>query len=253
LITEAMRRAFAVRNHVLGDPDFIQIPQAWLLSKEYADQLRASISHERATPSAAVSPGIGSDAEGKNTTHFSVVDSEGNAVAFTTSINIPEITVRGAGFLINSEMDDFASKPGAPNLWGLIQGEANAIEPGKRMLSSMTPTIVLGRDEKPLLITGASGGPTIISAVFQIISNVLDYNMDVSAAVNAPRIHHQHFPDELVLDEGGFTVEQVRELEALGHAVEQSRIISIAAAIKWQGDVWHGMSDLRIGGLAQGH
>ncbi|MGH7446724.1 MAG: gamma-glutamyltransferase, partial [Longimicrobiales bacterium] len=223
LTGEAMRRAFADRNHFLGDPAFVQFPRDMLVSREYAGRLRDTIDRERATPSTAVRPGLMERAEPENTTHFSIVDPAGNAVALTTTINElygSAVAVSGAGFMLNDEMDDFAAKPGTPNMFGLVQGEANAIEPEKRMLSAMTPTIVLDTDGSVLLVTGARGGPRIITAVFQVISNVVDYDMDVVQAVNVPRVHHQHLPDVLYFERDGLTPQLVAQLQAMGHTVE---------------------------------
>ncbi|MBK5188358.1 MAG: gamma-glutamyltransferase, partial [Gemmatimonadaceae bacterium] len=206
LFAEGMRRAFAVRNAMLGDPDFVSIDTARLMSQRYADSLASSISPDRATPSFSVRIGDGAAAEKKQTTHFSIVDGEGGAVALTTTINGSfgaATVVPGAGFLLNDEMDDFATEPGKPNMYGLVQGETNAIAPGKRMLSSMTPTIVLGEDGTPMLVTGASGGPTIISSAYEVMWNVIDYDMDIGTAVRAPRVHHQQLPDTLFYEADG--------------------------------------------------
>ncbi|MBI4544505.1 MAG: gamma-glutamyltransferase [Gemmatimonadetes bacterium] len=253
---EAMRRAFADRNHYLGDPDFVRIPRARLLSKGYAAERRASIALAQATPSSAISPGLGAGAEGEHTTHLSVVDAAGNAVALTTTINElygSAVTVSGAGFLLNDEMDDFTAKPGTPNLYGLVQGEANAIAPGKRMLSAMTPTIVLGRNRQTLLITGARGGPRIITAVFQVLSNLVDHGLDLVAAVNTPRIHHQHLPDVLYYERDGLNAATVDSLTLRGHSVEaRSGYIGSAPSLLRLGDHWVGVPDPRQGGLAAG-
>ncbi|HEX7119175.1 MAG TPA: gamma-glutamyltransferase [Longimicrobiales bacterium] len=258
LTAEAMRRAFANRNHFLGDPDFVRIPRERFLSEDFAASLRAGIDRDRATPSAEVTPGTTTaiGAEGDHTTHFSVVDARGNAVALTTTINSlygSAVTVAGAGFVLNNEMDDFAAKPGEPNQFGLVQGEANAIEPGKRMLSAMTPTIVLSPEGTPLLVTGARGGPRIISATFQVISNVVDHGMDVAAAVAAPRIHHQHLPDVLFYERGGLLPRQIRALEAIGHDVRPRATVATAPAVLRRDGVWTGVPDPRTGGLAAGH
>ncbi|MGH7470237.1 MAG: gamma-glutamyltransferase family protein, partial [Longimicrobiales bacterium] len=224
LMTEASRRAFADRNYFLGDVDFVRVARDRFLSKEYAARQRATISTERATPSAQIRPGLGATVEGEQTTHLSVIDARGNAVALTTTLNElfgSAVTVAGAGFLLNDEMDDFTSKPGAPNLFGLVQGEANAIVPEKRMLSAMTPTIVLDRAGQPMLITGARGGPRIISAVYQILSNVVDYELSLEQALVAPRIHHQHLPDILYYEKNGLTAEHVKALTAMGHTVQE--------------------------------
>ncbi|HSJ05169.1 MAG TPA: gamma-glutamyltransferase [Longimicrobiales bacterium] len=255
LTAEVMRRAFADRNHFLGDPDFVEFPQAMLVSADYAARLRATIDPGRATPSERVRPGLAEVAEPARTTHFSVVDPMGNAVALTTTINElygSAVTVTGAGFLLNDEMDDFAARPGFPNMFGLVQGEANAIEPGKRMLSAMTPTIVLDPDGAVLMVTGARGGPRIISAVFQVISNVIDHDMDVVAAVRSPRIHHQHLPDVLYFEHGGLTTTQVQRLRAMGHAVDARPTVGTAPTIVRSAGVWTGAHDPRTGGLAAG-
>jgi gamma-glutamyltranspeptidase/glutathione hydrolase len=255
---ESMRRAFAVRNEVLGDPDFVTFDQAGLLAPAFADRLRATISSDRATPSSEVS-GRPGPAERRQTTHFSVADDQGNAVALTTTINGwygSAVTVTGAGFLLNNEMDDFAAKPGTPNMYGLVQGEANAIAPGKRMLSAMTPTIVFDASRRPMLVTGASGGPFIITTVFQAISNRLDYGLGVSALMQAPRMHHQHLPDALHLEANGFDAAEVSALRALGHEVrffERPDGGSIGATIERRDGRWFGQSDPRITGLAKGH
>lgn len=255
VITEASKRAFADRNHYLGDPDFVPIPTQMLLSDEYARKQQATISLQHATPSVQIRPGLGETPEPEHTTHFSVVDDKGNAVALTTTVNElfgSAVTVTGAGFLLNNEMDDFAARPGSPNMFGLVQGEANAIEPEKRMLSAMTPTIVLGRDNRPLLITGARGGPRIISAVFQIVSNVVDHNMSLDQAVSAPRIHHQHLPD-LLYWERGVRAETITQLQALGHTVrERDGYVGSAPTILRTGSGWTGAADPRSGGSARG-
>jgi gamma-glutamyltranspeptidase/glutathione hydrolase len=256
---EAMRRAFAVRNEVLGDPDFVKLDVPRLSSKSFARELQASISLDHATPSAAVSGRMGNSHDGPHTTHFSVVDAAGNAVALTTTINSgfgSAVTVTGGGFLLNDEMDDFAAKPGSPNQFGLVQGEANAIAPGKRMLSAMTPTIVLGVDNKPAIVTGASGGPFIITTAWEIISNILDYGMTAGSAMSAPRMHHQHLPDQIALEQDGFDAPVRGALEKLGHrltffAVPKSGW-TVAATIERRGDEWHGMADPRLHGQSVG-
>jgi gamma-glutamyltranspeptidase/glutathione hydrolase len=260
LQAEAMRRAFAVRNQILGDPDFVTIPQTEIVSNAFADRLRASISMERATPSKDVLPGVGPEAESKHTTHLSVADHYGNVVALTTTLNWYHgsgVVVPGAGFLLNDEMDDFTSKPGAPNIAGLVQGEANAIAPGKRMLSSMTPTIVLNDHGEPLLVTGASGSALIITTVFQLLSNLVDYGIGVSASVNAPRMHHQHLPDQIGLEKGGFDAKLVRALEKKGHRVKTLDFWSdgwtVSATIERRNGQWYGSADPRLHSAAEGH
>lgn len=232
LWTEAAKRAFVDRNEYLADPDFVPQPTRELISDGYAASKRAEINADRATPAARVLPGLGPFArsartarrEGENTTHYSVIDRHGNAVAVTTTINSSYgnlVTVTGAGFLLNNEMDDFAALPGTANQFGLVQGDANAIEPGKRMLSGMTPTIVLDPAGRVKLVTGSPGGPTIITTVAQIISNVVDFDMDVGGATAAPRLHHQHLPDTIAYERGGMRPETVAELRARGHALRE--------------------------------
>jgi gamma-glutamyltranspeptidase / glutathione hydrolase len=255
LTAEAMRRAFADRNHFLGDPAFVQFPQQMLTSESYAARLREGIDRERATPSGEIRPGLANVHEPTHTTHFSVVDQHGNAVALTTTINAlygSGVTIRGAGIVMNNEMDDFAAKPGAPNMFGLVQGEANAIEPGKRMLSAMTPTIVLDRGGEVLMVTGARGGPRIITAVFQVISNVLDFGMDVGQAVHAPRIHHQHLPDAIFHETAGMGAERIAQLETMGHEVRSRATVGTAPTILRRGSVWTAVPDPRTGGSAAG-
>jgi len=257
---EAMRRAFAVRNDTLGDPDFVTFDLVRLSSKAFARELQSSISLDRATPSSQVSGRSGIAHDGPHTTHFSVVDAAGNAVAVTTTINSgfgSAVTVTGAGFLLNNEMDDFAAKPGSPNQFGLVQGEANAIAPGKRMLSAMTPTIVFGGDGKPAIVTGASGGPFIITTAWEIVSNILDYGMTAGSAMSAPRMHHQHLPDEIALEQDGFDVPVQQVLKSLGHRLTFFAVPkngwTVAATIERRGGVWHGMADPRLHGESAGY
>jgi gamma-glutamyltranspeptidase / glutathione hydrolase len=218
LMIEAMKRAYADRARYLGDPAFVNAPVNVLITKDYAARQRAGIDLARATPAAdvlAVSP-----REGSNTTHYSVVDSSGNAVSNTYTLNFPYgvgLVAEGTGVLLNNELDDFTAAPGASNAFGLVGFEANLPGPGKRPLSSMSPTIVL-KDGKPVLVTGSPGGSRIISAVLQVVVDVLDYKMDVAAAVAAPRVHHQWMPDEVRV-ERGFSDEVLAELRAKGHKV----------------------------------
>jgi gamma-glutamyltranspeptidase/glutathione hydrolase len=218
VMIEAMKRAYADRARYLGDPAFVNAPVNVLITKDYAARQRATIDLARATPAAdvlAVSP-----REGSNTTHYSVVDSSGNAVSNTYTLNFPYgvgLVAEGTGVLLNNELDDFTAAPGASNAFGLVGFEANLPGPGKRPLSSMSPTIVL-KDGKPVLVTGSPGGSRIISAVLQVVVDVFDYNMDVAAAVAAPRVHHQWMPDEVRV-ERGFSDEVLAELKAKGHKV----------------------------------
>jgi gamma-glutamyltranspeptidase/glutathione hydrolase len=219
LLIEAMKRAYADRARYLGDPAFVNAPIARLAAKDYAAQQRLTIDPGRATPS---SEALGSTLprEGSNTTHFSVVDGFGNAVSNTYTLNFSYgvgLVAEGTGVLLNNELDDFTAAPGASNAYGLVGFEANLPGPGKRPLSSMSPTIVL-KDGKPILVTGSPGGSRIISTVLQVIVNVLDYKMDVAAAVAAPRLHHQWWPDEVRI-ERGFTDETLAELRTKGHRI----------------------------------
>jgi gamma-glutamyltranspeptidase/glutathione hydrolase len=254
---EAMRRAYADRNEYLGDPDFVKNPIQGLLDKAYLAKLRATIDPERATPSAQVKPGQPAGSEKTETTHYSVVDSEGNAVAVTYTLNGGfgnGITVPGLGFLLNNEMDDFASKPGTPNMFGLVQGERNAIAPGKRPLSSMTPTILL-KDGKLFMTVGAPGGSRISTAVLQVILNVIDFQMNIQDAIDAPRVHHQWLPDRLSL-EPGISPDTVALLKARGYDVDYSPGVVLAqtAAIVSDGGWLQGGSDGRsAAGKAAGY
>ncbi len=250
---EAMRRAFTDRNVYLGDPAFVRMPLERMLSKAYADSLRRTTSLERATPTPQFDPSLRG---GNSTTHYSVVDADGNAVSCTTTLNDSYgsgVTVTGAGFLLNDEMDDFASAPGKPNVYGLVQGEANAIAPGKRMLSAMTPSIVLDPDGKLFMILGTPGGPTIITQVYHVISNVIDHGMTLADAVAAPRMHHQALPDSIRLERNGFTPETIARLEAMGHAIIYNGSWGDVEAIIRTKNGWQGVSDPRLGGGGSGY
>jgi gamma-glutamyltranspeptidase / glutathione hydrolase len=258
LLVEAWRRAYADRNTYMADPDFVEMPLDRLTSAEYAAERRATIALDRATPSEEVGPGLGPFGPGA-TTHFSVVDPMGNAVALTTTINSffgSLVTVEGAGFLLNNEMDDFSALAGAPNQFGLVQWEANAIEPSKRMLSSMSPTIVAGPDGELLLVVGSMGGSTIITQVFQQVSNVVDFAMGIQQAVNAPRLHHQHLPDRIQYEPGALRREAVETLEAMGHHLQErtrdSFIGDVHAILRLGDGRLAGASDPRRGGAAAG-
>ncbi|MBI5282726.1 MAG: gamma-glutamyltransferase [Candidatus Solibacter usitatus] len=219
-LAEVMRRYFADRSEFLGDSDFVKVPVAGLLQPSYIASRRASIDPLKATPSSTLGAGTPPAAESTHTTHLNVVDEGGNAVALTYTINNSYgngVTVPRLGFLLNNEMDDFAAQPGGPNMFGLIQGEANAIAPGKRPLSAMTPTIVT-RGNQLLLVLGAPGGPRIINGVLQVIANVLDFHMNVQQAVDQPRLHHQWMPDQLLL-EPGFSPDTKALLQQRGHTL----------------------------------
>ncbi len=224
LMAESFRRAYADRNEYLADPDFVDLPVDRLISEAYEAARAATISFERATPSTEVRPGLEAVLDESHTTHYAVVDDDGNAVAVTTSLNLwygGKVVVDGAGFFLNNTMDDFSAKPGTPNQFGLVQGERNAVAPGKRMLSAMSPTIVEDAGGALFLVTGTPGGATIITTVLQTIMNVVDHGMNVVQAVHAPRVHHQHLPDRVFFEYGGLPESAVRALEALGHTVEE--------------------------------
>ncbi|MEZ5274811.1 MAG: gamma-glutamyltransferase [Opitutaceae bacterium] len=219
LMTEAMRRAFRDRAQFPGDPAFVDVPVDGLVSRDYAVDRMADFEPERATKSEAVSPGRPVGYESPETTHFSIVDEEGGAVSTTYTLNRQygcNVTVPGTGVLLNNEMDDFTSKPGITNSFGLIQGEANAIAGGKRPLSSMTPSIVL-RDNELFMVLGSPGGPKIINIVFQVLVNVVDHGMNIQQAVDLPRFHHQWMPDEIRFEPFALAPDVARALEARGH------------------------------------
>ena len=209
LLTEIERRAFADRSDLMGDPDFMSLPVYEFMDEEYIEERMKSFSWEEATPSSEIKPGEVIFNESDETTHFSIIDKSGNAVSVTTTLNNSfgsKVYVENSGFFLNNEMDDFSSKPGYPNFFGVLGSEANSIQPGKRMLSAMTPTIVL-KNNKPKLILGSPGGPSIITSVFQTILNVIEYDMDVNEAVSAPRFHHQWYPDLIVMEENVYSYE----------------------------------------------
>ncbi|MEA2747769.1 MAG: gamma-glutamyltranspeptidase / glutathione hydrolase [Myxococcales bacterium] len=253
-VFEAMRRSFAARNAKLGDPDVVKMPLAELLSDKWAKDQRATIAPDKATPSAEIAAAGPASASGPHTTHFSVVDAAGDTVGITTTINWwygSGVTVKGAGFVLNNEMDDFAAVPGTANGFGLVQGEANAIAPGKRMLSSMAPTIVTGPDGKVLLALGAAGGPTIITSVFLELSNVVDFHLEIGSAVAAPRFHMQHLPDEVAYEKDGLAEPTQKRLEAMGYKLKERGHLADAPAIGRLGLEWIGAPEpRRVGGLA---
>jgi gamma-glutamyltranspeptidase/glutathione hydrolase len=238
LFAEASRRAFADRNAVLGDPDVSPAPVAGLLDRAYLRRRAGEIDLRRATKSESIRPYAPPRNEGTNTTHISIVDSAGGAVSLTTTINDLYgnlVVVQGAGFLLNNEMDDFTTRPGQPNLYGLVQGEANAVGPGKRMLSSMTPAIVL-RGDRVRMVVGSPGGPRIITSVAQVISNVIDFGMSPAEAVAAPRVHHQHQPDRIRVEERGLDRPVLDELRRMGHATETTDVWSDVQLIEIRED-----------------
>jgi gamma-glutamyltranspeptidase/glutathione hydrolase len=222
LMVEAMRHAFLDRNTYLGDPDFVANPIEQLLSESHAAAIRATIDAQRATPSSTVFAGAPPH-EGTNTTHYSVVDSAGNAVAVTTTINSyfgAKVIAGDTGFFLNNEMDDFTLKPGAPNMHGLVQGATNVIAPGKRPLSSLSPTIVL-QDSKVFMVLGSPGGSRIITTMLETIANVADHRMTIAEAVNAPRIHHQWLPDTIFTEPFALSSDTTQLLRAMGYAITE--------------------------------
>ncbi|MBV1789443.1 gamma-glutamyltransferase [Marinobacterium sp. D7] len=247
LMAEAMKLAYADRSEFLGDTDFVKVPLKGLTSKEYAEELRAQIDPDKATPSAEIRPGNPAPYESNETTHFSIVDKYGNAVSNTYTINFSygsHIVVDGAGFLLNNEMDDFSAKPGVPNAYGLIGGEANKIEPNKRMLSSMSPTIVK-KDGKNFIVTGSPGGSRIITTTLQVLLNVIDHQLNIQAAVNAPRIHHQWLPDEIRIEQG-ISPDTIALLRGMGHTVEQKAAMgAIQSIMVGEDGVFYGGADPR--------
>ncbi len=252
---EAMRRYYADRSEHLGDPDFFKVPAKQLLDPRYLTRLRDSIDPNAATNSDQIKPGNLAPYESTETTHYSIVDTAGNAVAVTYTLNGgygSGATAPGLGFLLNNEMDDFSVKPGAPNMYGAIGGEANAIQPGKRPLSSMSPSIVL-KDDKLALVVGTPGGTRILTSVMQVIQNVIDFQMPIQNAVNFPRFHHQWRPDKLYL-EPGFSPDTRRLLEQKGHTLETAANICEISAIQVEASGWlAGAADPRVEGKAAGY
>jgi len=257
-VAEVMRRFYADRSEYFGDPDFYKVPISKLLDPKYIASRRASIDPLHATPSSQIRPGNLGIREGAETTHFNVVDGEGNAVAVTYTLNDGYgngVTVPGLGFLLNDEMDDFAAKPGTENLFHLIQGEANAIQPGRRPVSSMTPTIVL-RDNKLFLMLGAPGGSRITNGVLQVLLNVVDFHMNVQDAVDWPRFHHQWMPDVLYVEKG-ISPDTVNILRGMGHKVSpleaSSPVVARVEAILSEGGWLEGAADSRGNAKAEGY
>jgi gamma-glutamyltranspeptidase/glutathione hydrolase len=251
LQVEAMKLAYADRAEYLGDSDSVEVPLKRLISKTYATELRQKIDLRRATPAREIRPDISVPAGGRNTTHFSVVDEAGNVVANTYTLNFNfglGLVADGTGILLNNELDDFAAKAGAPNAFGLVGGAANAPGPGKRPLSSMSPTIVF-KDAKPVLVTGAPGGSRIITTVLQVIMNTIDGHMSIGDAVSAPRLHHQWLPDEVVV-EPHFPPDKVHALRAMGHKVQFGPLFGSAHSIAIAPEIMTGAADLRARGAA---
>ena len=254
LMAEAERRAYADRAQHLGDMDFYPVPIETLTNKDYALNRFQDFSEQQATASVDVFAGEIPRKESEETTHFSVIEENGNAVAFTTTINSgygSGIVVEGAGFLLNNEMDDFSAKPGVPNQFGLVGAEANAVEPQKRMLSSMTPTIVV-QDGHPILVTGSPGGSTIITTVLQVTLNVLEHQMSIADAVASPRFHHQWQPDSIVFEQDRFAPQTIQAVGELGHKTRNRRSIGDAHSAGWMSGRTMGASDPRSNGFAAG-
>ncbi|RZK49716.1 MAG: gamma-glutamyltransferase [Pedobacter sp.] len=248
VMVEAERRVYADRATHLGDPDYYTVPQAIILSDAYNKTRMADFTWEKASLSSDIKAGEASPKESEETTHFSIVDREGNAVAITTTLNGSygaAVTVKGAGFLLNNEMDDFSVKPGAPNMYGLLGGEANAIQPGKRMLSSMTPAI-LSKDGELFMVVGTPGGSTIITSVFQTILNVVDFNMSMQKAVNAKKFHHQWFPDRIDYEVDGLDSLTMDKLKAKGYSFRSRAAIGrVDAILKTKWGYYQGGADPR--------
>lgn len=256
ILSEAMKRVYADRSEYLGDPDYYHVPVRELTSKEYAKRITDTIG-DSVISSINIFPGEPvSTQESEQTTHYSVYDRFGNAVSVTTTINSgfgSGLVIEGCGFFMNNEMDDFSAKPGTYNQFGLLGGTANSIEPGKRMLSSMTPTIVLKKG-KPFLILGTPGGSTIITAVLQVILHIIDFDMSLEDAMDAPRIHHQWFPDEIQYEEGGISDEVWSQLEEMGYKKGAVRVLGLVESIlvDQNSGKSYGKTDKRGSGLAEG-
>jgi gamma-glutamyltranspeptidase / glutathione hydrolase len=251
VLASAYQRAFIDRNSKLGDPAFVQVPLDKLTSKAYARELRKTIASDRATPTPQLERTI---ADGMHTTHYSVVDASGNAVATTTTINNgygSGVYLTGPGFFMNDEMDDFAAQPGKPNMFGLVQGEQNAIAPGKRMLSAMSPTIVLDPSGKLLLVVGAAGGPRIITATSQVILNVIEHHMSLPDAMRAPRLHHQALPDTIRFENTGLSAAVVDSLRAMGWGIAPIGSVANVNAVMRVNGGWVGVSEPRDRGASQ--
>ncbi len=252
LLAEAFRRAFIDRNAKLADPAFVKVPVEQLTSKAYARELAATIDRSKAT----VTPAFTSGAEPDHTTHYSVADAMGNVVSTTTTLNGgygSGVWVPKGGFFMNNEMDDFAAQPGAPNMFGLVQGEANAIVPGKRMLSAMSPTIVLDKDGTVLLVVGAAGGPRIITATTEVILNVIEFHMSLADAMRAPRLHHQSLPDVLNYEDGAFSAVVADSLKAFGHTLTRVGGLANVNGIMRVNGGWIGVREPRSAGAAVGY
>ena len=257
-LVETMKRAYADRSEYLGDPAFVKVPQEWLTSKEYAKKLFSKINKKSVIASKYIKPGkIKKIAhESEQTTHYSIMDRFGNAVSVTTTLNSTfgsKLVVDGAGFLLNNEMDDFSAKPGVPNQFGLIGGAANAIAPEKRMLSSMTPTIIL-KNGVPVIVVGSPGGSTIITAVLQVVINCIDFRMNIREAIDRPRIHHQWYPDIVDYEPYSLPKEVIFKLKNKGYVLGKKRKLGLVEAISYDNktNIFFGATDSRGSGLAEG-
>lgn len=257
LLAEVLRRSFADRAEFMGDPDFAKVPTMQLIDKTYANNRAGTINLNAASKSSDVKAGQITFTEGMDTTHFTVVDAQGNVVTNTYTINDlygSAVTAKGTGVLLNDEMDDFAARPGTPNLYGLIQGENNSVQPKKRPLSSMTPTIVLRKDGTLWFALGARGGPRIITSVLQAVVNVIDHDMNIQQAIDAPRIHHQWFPDEILSEPLGMSSDTQKILEKLGHKFSRpGHIASMTGIMIDEKGVRLGAIDSRSDGEAIGY
>jgi gamma-glutamyltranspeptidase/glutathione hydrolase len=259
ILAETLRRSFADRAEFMADPDFAVVPVANLIAKSYAEKRRATIDLAKATKSENIRAGEIAAKESMDTTHFTVADPDGTIVSNTYTINDlygSRVTAKGTGVLLNDEMDDFAARPGKPNMFGLIQGERNAVQPKKRPLSSMTPTIVLRKDGSVWFAVGARGGPRIITAVLQTVINMIDHDMNIQQAINAPRIHHQWFPDEILAEPYGMSPDTRIALESLGHSfTDKPGFIASATGIEIEEKtgVRLGAIDARSDGAAIGY
>ncbi|WP_286738955.1 gamma-glutamyltransferase [Psychrobacter sp. UBA3068] len=247
LMAEAMQLAYADRAEYLGDSDFIDVPASGLTSQAYADKLRGLINPNKATPASTIKANNPLPYESDQTTHFSIVDKDGNAIANTYTLNFSYgmgLVAEGTGILLNNEMDDFSAKPGVPNGYGLLGGEANAVEANKRPLSSMSPTLVF-KDSKPYIVTGSPGGSRIITTVTQILSNVIDHDMNIAEATHAPRIHDQWLPDEIRIEKA-LNVDTIKKLESMGHTVSPKAAMGSTQSIMITPNGVYGSSDPRI-------
>jgi len=256
-VSEVLKYVYADRAEHLGDEDFYPVPKEWLISKERGKEIAALVG-DKAVPSNDISHAKAPAKESEETTHYSVIDASGNAVSVTTTLNSTfgnKIVVEGAGFILNNEMDDFSSKPGTPNQFGLLGGEANSIEPNKRMLSAMTPTIVLNEYGKPYIIIGSPGGSTIITTVMQVILNIIDFNMDIQEAINRPRFHHQWKPERIDYEHLGMTEDVKQNLIQKGHFIGIERTLGRAEGIivDYENRIIWGASDPRGYGEAIGY